>query len=79
MRILGSGDVYIEFSGEEGQTRMKRSDNDDFLYMLMPARLSAQDRIAEEEMGEFESGSGNENQENQNQDFQNENNENFQN
>ena len=79
LRILGSGDVYIEFSGEEGQTRMKRSDNDDFLYMLMPARLSAQDRIAEEEMGEFESGSGNENQENQNQDFQNENNENFQN
>ena len=79
LRILGSGDVYIEFSGEEGQTRMKRSDNDDFLYMLMPARLSAQDRIAEEEMGEFESDSGNENQENQNQDFQNENNENFQN
>ena len=60
LKILGNGEVKIEFSGDESQTRMKRinsdgSDNNDFLYMLMPARLSQQDRIAEQEMGEFES------------------------
>ena len=33
---------------------MKRNNSDDFLYMLMPARLSAQDRIAEDEMNQEE-------------------------
>ena len=50
LKILGNCDVSIEFSGEESQARMKRKDNDDFLYMLMPARLSQQDKITEEEM-----------------------------
>ena len=54
LKTLGNGEIKIEFSGEESQTRMKRSSNDDFLYMLMPARLSPQDKIAEQEMGEFE-------------------------
>ena len=54
LKILGAGEIRIEFSGDESQTRMLRSANDDFLYMLMPARLSAQDKIAEQEMGEFE-------------------------
>ena len=54
LKILGSGEIRIEFSGDESQTRMKRSGSDDFLYMLMPARLSTQDKIAEQEMGEFE-------------------------
>ena len=54
LKILGNGEIIIELSGEESQTRMKRSDSDNFLYMLMPARLSQQDRIAEQEMGEFE-------------------------
>ncbi|MBQ7560178.1 MAG: DNA polymerase III subunit beta [Synergistaceae bacterium] len=54
LKVLGPGEVLIEFSDEEGQSRMKRSESDDLLYMLMPARLSAQDKIAEEEMGEFE-------------------------
>lgn len=54
LKILGPGEVYIEFSDEEGQSRMKRSEDDNLLYMLMPARLSAQDKIAEDEMGEFE-------------------------
>ncbi|MBQ7196744.1 MAG: DNA polymerase III subunit beta [Synergistaceae bacterium] len=54
LKIL-SGDSNIEFSGDEGQARMKRNNSDDFLYMLMPARLSAQDRIAEDEMNKEES------------------------
>jgi len=54
LKILGDGDIRIEFSGDEGQTRMMRSGKNDFLYMLMPARLSPQDKIAEQEMGEFE-------------------------
>ena len=29
---------------------MKRKDSEDFLYMLMPARLSQQDRFTEEEL-----------------------------
>ena len=52
-------EVFIEFSGYEGQARMKRMKGEevdnDFLYMLMPARLSAQDRIAEDEMNKEES------------------------
>lgn len=43
LKALGEGDVLIEFSGEEGQTRMFRDKSEDFLYMLMPARLSPQD------------------------------------
>ena len=54
MKILGPGEIKIEFSGDESQTRMLRSSGDEFLYMLMPARLSSQDKIAEQEMGEFE-------------------------
>ena len=54
LKILGNGEINIEFSGEESQSRMKRSSNDNFLYMLMPARLSQQDKIAEQEMGELE-------------------------
>ena len=53
LKILGSGEIRIEFSGEEGQTRMLRGERSgDFLYMLMPARLSQQDKIADQEMGE---------------------------
>ena len=55
LRILGNDEVNIEFSDSEGQTRMKRKNSDDLLYMLMPARLSPQDIIAEDEMNEFES------------------------
>ena len=55
LKALGGEQGVIEFSGEEGQTRMKREGSDDFLYMLMPARLSTQDTITEEEMGDFTS------------------------
>ena len=50
LKILGENNINIEFSGEESQARMKREGSDDFLYMVMPTRLSPQDKIAEEEM-----------------------------
>ena len=50
LKAVGSSDVLIEFSHEEGQCRIKRSENDDFLYMLMPVRLSPQDLITDMEM-----------------------------
>ena len=55
LKALGGEQAVIEFSSDEGQTRMKREGSDDFLYMLMPARLSMQDIITEEEMGDFTS------------------------
>ncbi len=53
LKALGNEQAVIEFSGEEGQTRMKRDGSEDFLYMLMPARLSTQDAITEEETADF--------------------------
>ena len=50
LKVLGADDICIEFSGTESQARMKRKDSDDFLYMLMPARLSEQDKFSEEEL-----------------------------
>ena len=56
LKALGNEQAVIEFSGEEGQTRMKRDGSDDFLYMLMPARLSTQDAMTEDEIGDFTGG-----------------------
>ena len=53
LKALGPGDIVIEFSDEEGQCRMTRSESDDFLYMLMPVRLSNQDAMTAEEIGDF--------------------------
>ncbi|MBR4195787.1 MAG: DNA polymerase III subunit beta [Synergistaceae bacterium] len=55
LKALGNEQAVIEFSGEEGQTRMKRDGTEDFLYMLMPARLSTQDAMTEEESADFTS------------------------
>lgn len=52
LKALGGGDAKIEFSSDEGQTRMYRNESNDFLYMLMPARLSAQDKISDDEENE---------------------------
>jgi DNA polymerase-3 subunit beta len=58
LRALGTGEVLVEFNGEEGQTRVVQDGVDNFLYMLMPARLSPQDILDEdeEESGGPESG-----------------------
>ena len=53
LKALGNEEAVIEFSGEEGQTRMKREGSEDFLYMLMPARLTTQDAVTEEESADF--------------------------
>ena len=53
LKALGGEQAVIEFSGNEDQTRMKREGSDDFLYMLMPARLSTQDAMTAEELGDF--------------------------
>lgn len=43
LKAAGTGEVLIELSGEEEQARIYRSGSRDFMYMLMPARLTAQD------------------------------------
>ena len=48
LKAIGNGEINIEFSGVETQARMKR--NDDFLYMLMPARLAEQDKVLENDI-----------------------------
>ena len=47
LKAVNSEEVIIEFSAEEGQTRMFKDEGDDFLYMLMPIRLTEQDRVDE--------------------------------
>ena len=49
LRALGSGEVRMDFNGGEGQTRLLREGSEDFLYMLMPTRLSPQDLMEDEE------------------------------
>ena len=39
----------MDFNGGEGQTRLLREGSEDFLYMLMPTRLSPQDLMEDEE------------------------------
>ncbi len=67
LKAIGKETAVIEFSGAEGQTRMKREGSDDFLYMLMPARLSTQDLMTEEEQGDFVTGEPEQPQEAQNE------------
>lgn len=67
LKAVGKETVVIEFSGSEGQTRMKREGSDDFLYMLMPARLSSQDLMTEEEQGDFKTSDSEQTQETQNE------------
>ncbi len=49
LKALGSGEIRVDFNGEEGQTRLLREGSEDFLYMLMPARLSPQDLMEDED------------------------------
>ncbi|MBQ7544190.1 MAG: DNA polymerase III subunit beta [Synergistaceae bacterium] len=49
LKAVGSDDVIIEFSGEEEQTRFFRDEGDDFLYMLMPIRLTPQDIVSDDD------------------------------
>lgn len=53
LKALGPGEIFIEFSGPEGQTRMMRTESEDFLYMLMPARLTVQDTMPDDDSENF--------------------------
>ncbi|GHV34318.1 DNA polymerase III subunit beta [Synergistales bacterium] len=43
LKSIISDDVRLSLNGEAGQMNMRRSDTDDFLYMLMPVRLNDAD------------------------------------
>ncbi len=78
LRALGQGDIKIEFSDPEGQARLYRNNDDSFLYMLMPARLTPQDYMDDDNLSsEYENNEVqnefNNNEQDQNQD-QNQNN-----
>ena len=49
LKAVNSEEVIIEFSDEEGQTRLLRDEGKDFLYMLMPIRLTAQDIVSDDD------------------------------
>lgn len=53
IKAVSSESVNIEFSDEEGQTRMLKDESDDFLYMLMPIRLTPQDIVNDDDTEEF--------------------------
>lgn len=48
LRALRGGEAYIEFNGPEGQSRIGQRGVEDFLYMLMPARISPQDLMEDD-------------------------------
>ena len=52
LKAVGSDSVIIEFSGEEEQTRLFRDEGEDFLYMLMPIRLTPQDIVSDDDSAE---------------------------
>lgn len=49
LKAFNGGEVLVEFNGEEGQTRITQDGAENFLYMLMPARISPQDILEDEE------------------------------
>ncbi|GHS96141.1 DNA polymerase III subunit beta [Synergistales bacterium] len=51
LKSIGSEDVRMSLNGASGQMNMRRSDTDDFLYMLMPVRLNDAD-VSDEEQDE---------------------------
>ena len=53
IKAVNSEFVAIEFSDEEGQTRIFKDNSKSFLYMLMPIRLSPQDIVNDEEPGDY--------------------------
>lgn len=53
IRAADAEKLVIEFSSEEGQTRILKADTNDFLYMLMPIRLTPQDLVPEDDSGDF--------------------------
>ena len=55
VKAVNADKVLIEFSDEEGQTRLFKDESSDFLYMLMPIRLTPQDIVNDESPEDFSS------------------------
>ena len=53
LKAAESDSITVEFSSDEGQTRILKDDGDDFLYMLMPIRLTPQDIVPDDDSGDF--------------------------
>ncbi len=53
LKAADAEELVIEFSGEESQTRILKADSADFLYMLMPIRLTPQDIVPEDDAVDF--------------------------
>ena len=47
LKAAGNNSIVIEFSGDEGQARIKRENDNSFLYLIMPVRLTAADILNE--------------------------------
>ncbi|MDR1978649.1 MAG: DNA polymerase III subunit beta [Synergistaceae bacterium] len=54
LKSLGSDDIKMNLNGDAGQMTLHRQDTDDFLYMLMPVRITEQDMIDPDEEDPFE-------------------------
>ena len=53
LKAADSDSITIEFSSDEGQTRILKDEGADFLYMLMPIRLTPQDIVPEDDSADF--------------------------
>ena len=53
LKSVDSEAMIIEFSEDEGQTRIFKDEGKDFLYMLMPVRLSPQDIVNDDDAADF--------------------------
>ena len=49
LKAVNSDVVLVEFSDDEGQTRIFNEESKDFLYMLMPIRLTPQDILSDDD------------------------------
>ena len=55
LKSMSTEDIRMRLNGEVGQMTLRREGDDDFLYMLMPARITEQDLIdsSEDDYGDF--------------------------
>ena len=53
LKAADADSVVVEFSDEEGQARIFRDESEDFLYMLMPIKLTPQDIVNDDDSGDF--------------------------
>ena len=53
LKAVTSDNINVEFSSDEGQTRILKDEGNDFLYMLMPIKLTPQDIVPDDDSGDF--------------------------